>query len=698
MSRYYLLNKYFVGQKQNCILIFFLSVCSIVLGQGSNWTAPDPSQYNYNATMTAIVKLEGVNAFNEHDKLAVFAGSEIRGLSSNILIGNDLYFFVTIVSNIVLDTMTIKYYNHDMDRIFTYERPFIFQANQIYGTIDNYLVYEFYLAGMSPLEFGPIPIFEGLENCPISPIFLNDYIANRDDKSSLIWSVENNLDLIVSLDSDTLQIVGATGFSGNTLLFVMVNDTSSGGLMYSFNIQVTILPYSTPLEWNDLPHQGIVRGDTFEIIDLDSFVMGYQSDSLLYHYRPLISEESPPVPQPNWFVTSKFPVTMTVTAKIQYTSNFQFGHPDDKLVSISSTGQVTGIAVRNEPTGLFFLSIGSHILGDSIQVRFYSGQKKQILYYYTKIFFDSGLVLGHIESPYVIDFAPIIPIIKIDNTCEFKIVDTHFVGSEEFSFFVRDATYSSCLNDSTSVTLCIVNPEMELFTYFRDADGDGLGDPNEYITSCLGIPDGYVDNDDDCNDGQAVDPNILLVINENSSFEDDDGIVCNGAIVNIQASGGSNYQWSSGQTTSSITAVINSDSTFYVTVTFPSGCKGVASVDIIKVGKIVTSSSDNGLGSLRSIIGCATDGDIITYDQQSVSTTNLVAPILVENSIAIHGVSTVDRPIIFIDFGLATHGLMISTDKTLNIKDIDIHILNHQTQPLFTGSGYINIDGFVEIK
>jgi len=675
-----------------------MSVCSIVLGQGSNWTAPDPSQFNYNATMTAVVKLEGVASSNVNDRLAVFSGNEIRGLSSTILIGNDLYFFVTIVSNEVSDTMTIKYYNQDMGRVFTYNRPFIFQANQIFGTIDDYLVYEFYLEGIAPLAFGPIPLFEGSGNCPIPPIYLNDYILNRDDKSALVWSVENNPDLILSLESDTLQIAGATGFTGNTILSISVNDTSLGGLVYAFNIQVSILPSFAPLTWNGLPNQGIVIGDTFEIVALDTFVMGAQSSGLVYDYIPVINEVNPAIPTPNWYVSSKYPVTMTVTARIDYTPKYQFAHPDDKLIAMSSSGQITGIAVRESITGLYFLCIGSQIVGDSIMLRFYSGEKKEIFNYKTKIAFDSGRILGNIDEPYVIDFAPIIPMINQDNRCTFEIVDTDFIGTEQFLFFVVDGAFPNCLRDTTSVSLCIVGDEMDLFTYYRDSDGDGLGDPNDSITSCLIIPDGYVDNDDDCNDGQVQDPLIGISVVENSSFAADDGIVCNGAIVNIDASGGSNYQWSSGQATSSITAVINADSTFYVTVTFPSGCKGVASIDIIKVGKIVTTSADSGLGSLRSVVGCAVDGDTITYDQPSVNMSNLIAAIPVEHSIAIHGLSGVERPVIFIDFGLATHGLMISAGKSLTLKNIDITTQNHQTQALLTGSGFVHIEGIVEIK
>ncbi|HMR90243.1 MAG TPA: hypothetical protein PKD51_18905, partial [Saprospiraceae bacterium] len=410
MSRYYLLNKYFVSQKRNFILIFLMSVCSIVLGQGSNWTAPDPSQFNYNATMTAVVKLEGVASSNVNDRLAVFSGNEIRGLSSTILIGNDLYFFVTIVSNEVSDTMTIKYYNQDMDRVFTYNRPFIFQANQIYGTIDDYLVYEFFLSGVSPLSFGAIPTQIGFETCELAPIYLNDYILNRDD-NSVIWIYENNADLILGLQGDTLHISGAQGFTGNTVLGLLVYDILPGGLAYSLTINVTIMPYNSDFEWNNLPNQGIVIGDTFEIVALDTFVMGGQGNSLLYDYLPIITEAIPPVPQPNWFVTSKYPVTMTVTARIDYTPKYQFAHPDDKLIAMSSSGQITGIAVRESITGLYFLSIGSQIVGDSIMLRFYSGEKKQIFNYKTKIAFDSGRILGNIDEPYVIDFAPIIPMI-----------------------------------------------------------------------------------------------------------------------------------------------------------------------------------------------------------------------------------------------------------------------------------------------
>ena len=42
----------------------------------------------------------------------------------------------------------------------------------------------------------------------------------------------------------------------------------------------------------------------------------------------------------------------------------------------------------------------------------------------------------------------------------------------------------------------IFNPNQNIFVYYADADGDGLGDPDDFVEDCV-APDGYVDNADD---------------------------------------------------------------------------------------------------------------------------------------------------------------------------------------------------------
>ena len=41
--------------------------------------------------------------------------------------------------------------------------------------------------------------------------------------------------------------------------------------------------------------------------------------------------------------------------------------------------------------------------------------------------------------------------------------------------------------------------DCEVNSYYKDADGDGLGDPNKPFQACE-APEGYVENRDDTND------------------------------------------------------------------------------------------------------------------------------------------------------------------------------------------------------
>lgn len=59
-----------------------------------------------------------------------------------------------------------------------------------------------------------------------------------------------------------------------------------------------------------------------------------------------------------------------------------------------------------------------------------------------------------------------------------------------------------CMSNRQAVTATVQSGS---YIYYRDADGDGFGDPNNSITSCNATaPEGYVTNNSDCNDSMVT--------------------------------------------------------------------------------------------------------------------------------------------------------------------------------------------------
>ena len=73
------------------------------------------------------------------------------------------------------------------------------------------------------------------------------------------------------------------------------------------------------------------------------------------------------------------------------------------------------------------------------------------------------------------------------------------IGQTPVAISVRDGDN----NVSTVQATFTVNAAGGGTTFYRDADGDGFGDPLSTVTTCTGAPTGYVSNDDDCNDADA---------------------------------------------------------------------------------------------------------------------------------------------------------------------------------------------------
>ncbi|MBC7885411.1 MAG: hypothetical protein H7X99_08040 [Saprospiraceae bacterium] len=99
-------------------------------------------------------------------------------------------------------------------------------------------------------------------------------------------------------------------------------------------------------------------------------------------------------------------------------------------------------------------------------------------------------------------------------------------------------------------------------------------------------------------------------------------------------------------------------------------------------GLIVKDSADSGFNTLRNIIACAHDGDVITYDQTApipVNTTLLTKPLNIDKSLIFKGLDIDYRPEITVDFATIgiQSGIRITNGKTVTLKNIDLREINN---------------------
>jgi hypothetical protein len=102
------------------------------------------------------------------------------------------------------------------------------------------------------------------------------------------------------------------------------------------------------------------------------------------------------------------------------------------------------------------------------------------------------------------------------------------------------------------------------FTYYRDVDGDGFGNPEESLPRCGAIPPGYVRNQDDCNDANAsINPSALEICdparvdeNCNGSANDNDPSLANNRDYHWYQDG-DNDEWGAGKRNVSCVAPMN---------------------------------------------------------------------------------------------------------------------------------------------
>ncbi len=113
---------------------------------------------------------------------------------------------------------------------------------------------------------------------------------------------------------------------------------------------------------------------------------------------------------------------------------------------------------------------------------------------------------------------------------------------------------------------------------------------------------------------------------------------------------------------------------------------------------VVTSSADSGLGSLRDILTCTTDGSTITF---TITSINLSSSMDIDKNVTLMGNNLGSKPEIIFNFsGISgNYGIKVNSGKSLTIKNVDFTAINNPTnKALITNSGIIHTTNSVTFK
>lgn len=707
------LNSWKMITKKLKIFCLCLALALMAYGLGAqspNWSLPQGVSFEYSANVIAALSYNELPANDPANQVGFFKDGEVRGLGTPIAMGNGVYlYFVTLYAHQAIDTFNIRVYHQETGEIYEVLHPFIFQSQAITGTFESPFEVAVFPENNAPIYLLPIPSMETLEGWPFTVINLNDYLI-QPDGYPVEWTYVNNPNLLVSLADSLLTITGATGFQGTTQLTVRATEitpiaqTRDRGertaptteYFAETTINLTVNPlYAAPLWDPAIPHQGIVAGDTFQLAALDQYENQFTGDSIAYDYLPIMTEAIPAETTPTWQTSGMFPTNMSMICRPMFTPKHHFEHADDLLAAFIGN-ELRGVCQRNATDHLFYLSIGGQIdEHKKITLKLYSGEMKKTWVMDSVFYFEPYAILGNPGDPHDCDFAPVIPVISDTMAVNgiahvrFEIADTNYTGNLSFTFIAKDPAYPLYLNDSTEVNLCIVADSSALTTWYEDGDGDGLGNPLNAMYTCL-QPEGYVDNNDDCNDEDPGNAGLEIQLTENSGVADD-GMICTGSEVSLMASlTAPNYLWSNGATTQTITVNPLSNSSYTVTVSFPGGCSASKTASVEVEGTVVKDSTDAGPGTLRNVLGCALEGTIVTYDYVNVQNTILTTPLLIDKDVIIAG-TPLEKPSIKISNSAGFVFIQILAGKTMGLDNVDVLAPGSSGNAIFFGAGKIEI-------
>ena len=616
-----------------------------------NWSI-NPDDFEFNMSIILRVKYTGVPSNNVNNLVGVFVGNELRGVASPITILGDAYYYITAYSNLYTgETLHFRAYYAPNDAVYPTPETVNFIHNSTVGSIGSPFWIDIDPNADYPPELLPILADTTLQNIPFDPITLTDYL-NSPDGDPVTWSAQPGPNLTATIVNGILTVTPVlNSWIGTDSVRIIVTENTPGQLADTITGWFTVLPDYGPPVWQTVPDQTIFQGDDFASFDLDDYLT-FTGPCRQFDFDvfPFTGSD----PDPAWPVVAPGSNPMTVIARPLFV-DIQLAGAGAKLAGFVGGNLAGWAAPTGAPPNVSYTLTLANVGAGKITFKFYDAGNQ---YEYTdssSLSFVAGSTVGSIVSPYPIQLSPLFPSLAASGVMSIAVLDSTWLGSYPIDFIVWDCDYPDLRRDTTQATFTIttdvrpvitsaatVNFEENACAVLYDtetsdpnnSEGNGLtyslaggADAGRFaINATTGIlswvmgfsPDFEAPADANTNNQYEVNIQVsnaanltdvlaLTVTITNQAIEPfaalinghADSLICTIGNVNLTATGGISYVWSTAATTASIT--VSTAGTYTVTATSTGACTATATI-VIAPPPSITAAANNGTVCLGSTI------------------------------------------------------------------------------------------------
>ena len=599
----------------------------------------NPSDYQFNMNMVFRVRYNGVPDNAPGSIVGAFVGSELRGFATGVLIAGQMYYFVTIFSNVYTgETIRFRTYYAPDDKIYASTETVVFTHHKLASTIDAPFWLNLDPTADFPPELLPILADTTLQNIPFDPVPLTSYL-NSPDGDPVIWTAQPGVNLTATIINGVMTVTPLLpSWIGTDTVRVIVTENTPNQKSAHVTALFTVLSDYGPPVLSTIPSQTIFPGGTFTTFDLDSYLT-FAGPCRKFDFD--VFPYTGTVPDPNWPAPTPGAPTMTVIARPLFADEVLAG-AGAKLAAFANnillgTASPTGIA----PDISYSLTLQNLGTGP-ITFRFYHAVNQYLYEKVTTLAFTPGATVGSVAAPFAIQLSPLVPTLAPNGSVEVTVADTSWLGTYPVDFIVWDCNFpdrrdtvraffsvgadnrphitsppgidfkeGACYALYDAQTTDPIDSEGSGLTYSL-AGGADVGkfsiDPVTGKLSWFNFTPDFESPGDANGDNKyeviirvtnsmaLTDELTLLVKVTNNLVETflpqvNGGVtaVCLLGSVTLQASGGIMYQWSTGAFTTSIS--VTTIGTYTVTITNDVGCSGSVVVMVSNRPTITASGS-----------------------------------------------------------------------------------------------------------